>query len=65
MTNASEISIAGMNIFPKELEAKKRYRKNVVKYGNMLADICSYEYDQLKKYGQVSNCTRASESKII
>ena len=48
MTNASEISIAGMNIFPKELEAKKRYRKNVVKYGNMLADICSYEYDQLK-----------------
>ena len=48
MTNASEISIAGMNIFPKELEAKKRYRKNVVKYGNMLADICSYEYDKKK-----------------
>jgi hypothetical protein len=48
VTNASEISIAGMNIFPKELEAKKRYRKNVVKYGNMLADICSYEYDKMK-----------------
>lgn len=65
MTNASEISIAGMNIFPKELEAKKRYRKNVVKYGNMLADICSYEYDKMKINGHVSNCTKASESKII
>jgi hypothetical protein len=65
VTNASEISIAGMNIFPKELEAKKRYRKNVVKYGNMLADICSYEYDKMKINGHVSNCTKASESKII